>query len=96
MELIEVIANSHFEDSRIGAVSRKQRLRIGKQLAEHLVSLGLVDYVNPPQAVVYENPKIEPEVVGGDEPSMSLPPERVLPEKTATLFRRGRPKKTSE
>jgi len=96
MELIEVIAKSHFEDTRIGAVSRKQRLRIGKQLAEQLVDLGLVDYLNPPQAVVIENHKTEPEVVGGDEPSMSLPPEQALPEVTARLFRRGRPKKTSE
>jgi hypothetical protein len=96
MELIEVIANSHFEDSRIGAVSRKQRLRIGKELAVQLVSLGLVEYANPQKAAVAETPKIDPVVVGGDEPSMSLPQEQASQEETATLFRRGRRKKTSE
>lgn len=96
MELIDVISLAHFDDPRVGAVSRKQRLRIPMPVAEHLVSLGVVQYVNPTSAAVIETHKTEPEVVGGDEPSMSLPPEPVSLDPTATLFRRGRRKKTSE
>ena len=96
MELIEVIAKSHFEDSRIGAVSRKQRLRIPKELAEFLVKLDLVDYINPPLALVKQPPQTEATDAGGDELPSWSPPEQVLPETTAPLFRRGRRKKTGE
>lgn len=96
MELIDVISLAHFDDPRVGAVSRKQRLRIPVNVAEHLVSLGVVQYVNPIPAAVIETPKIEPVLVGGDEPSTSLQPEPVSLDPTASLFRRGRRKKTSE
>jgi hypothetical protein len=96
MELIDVIARVHFENPKTGSVSRKQRLRIGKPLADYLAELGLVDFLNPPQAVVREYPKTEPESLGGDEPSTLLQPAQALPEATATVFRRGRRKKNSE
>lgn len=96
MELIEVIARTHFSDSRIGSVSRKQRIRIPKDVAEHLISLDLVEYLNPIKAVVESPVKIEATELGGDEPSTLSQPEPVLQEETATLFRRGRRKKTSE
>lgn len=96
MELIEVVARTHFSDSRIGSVSRKQRIRLPKDVAEHLVLLELVDYLNPPVAVVKQTPKIEAASLGGDEPSMSSQQDQVSQEETATLFRRGRRKKSSE
>ena len=96
MELIEVIAKSHFEDSRIGAVSRKQRLRIPKELAEFLVNLDLVDYINPPLALVKQPPQIEAADTGGDELPSWSPPELVSQSQTAQTLRRGRRKKTVE
>lgn len=96
MELIEVIAKVHFENNQAGSVSRKQRLRIGKPLADYLAGLGLVDFVNPPRAVVREYPKTEPASLGGDEPSTLLQPAQALPEATVTLSRRGRRRKISE
>ena len=96
MELIEVIAKSHFEDSRIGAVSRKQRLRIPKELAEFIVNLDLVDYINPPLALVKQPPQIEAADTGGDELPSWSPPELVSQSQTAQTLRRGRRKKTVE
>jgi hypothetical protein len=96
MELIDVIARVHFENPKTGSVSRKQRLRIIKPLAEYLAGLGLVDFINPPQAVVREYPKTEPESLGGDEPSTLSQPVQALPETIATPFRRGRRRKNSE
>jgi hypothetical protein len=96
MELIDVIARAHFDNPKLGAVARKQRLRIGKDLAEHLASLDLVDYVNPPKAVVVEAPRTEATDLGGDEPSMLSQQAPVSPDETATVFRRGRRRKTEE
>jgi hypothetical protein len=47
MELIEVICNAHFEDTRIGAVSRKQVVRVPVHVAKELASLNLVTIKNP-------------------------------------------------
>ena len=96
MELIDVIAKAHFENPQTGAVSRKQKLRIGKPLAEYLASLDLVDFVNPPQAAVREYPKTEATDLGGDEPSMSSQQAQASQPETATVFRRGRRRKTAE
>lgn len=96
MELIEVVARTHFSDSRIGSVSRKQRIRLPKDVAAHLVTLELVEYANPIQAAVKQNPKTEPEALGGDEPPMSSQPDVASLEPTVNVFRRGRRKKTSE
>jgi hypothetical protein len=96
MELIEVIAKSHFEDTRIGAVSRKQRLRIPKELAEFLVNLDLVDYINPPLALVKQTPQIEATESGGDEPQSWSQPEQVSQSETVQAPKRGRRRKTGE
>lgn len=96
MELIDVIARAHFDNPKVGAVTRKQRLRIGKDLAEHLAALDLIEYVNPPKTEVKEYPKIEATDLGGDEPSMLSQPDQASVEETATVFRRGRRKKTAE
>lgn len=94
MELIDVIAKAHFENPQTGAVSRKQKLRIGKELAEYLSSLGLVDFVNPTQAAVREYPKTVATDLGGDEPSTSSQPDQASQSETAKVFRRGRRRKT--
>lgn len=96
MELIEVIAKSHFEDTRIGAVSRKQRLKIPKELAEFLVNLDLVAYANPTPAVVKVTPQIEATDAGGDEPPLWSPPVQVSQKETVQLLKRGRRKKMDE
>jgi hypothetical protein len=96
MQLIEVISLAHFEDTRIGSVTRKQRLRISADLADHLFGMGLIQYANPQQAVVIESPKTEATDLGGDAPQSLSQPERVSQSETATLPRRGRRKKTGE
>ena len=96
MELIDVIAKAHFENPQTGAVSRKQKLKISKQLAEYLASLDLVDFVNPPMAAVREYPKTEATDLGGGEPSTLSQQDQVSQDKIATVFKRGRRKKTEE
>lgn len=96
MELVDVVAIAHFENSQTGAVARKQRLRIGKPLAQYLESLGLVAFVNPPVTAVKESPKIEATDLGGGEPSTLSPQAPVSQSETAKVFRRGRRKKTDE
>jgi hypothetical protein len=96
MEIVDIIAKAHFEDSRLGAVARKQRMRVARPLAEYLVSLGLVDFVDPTQAVVTQSPKTEPESLGGDEPQPLSLPDQALPDTTATVSRRGRKRKAGE
>ena len=96
MQLIDVIAKAHFEDTRIGSVTRKQRLRISADLADYLFGMGLIDYVNPPQAVAIENAKTEATDLGGDEPQSLSQPEPALPSETVKVFRRGRRSKMGE
>lgn len=42
MELVEIVALSHFVDSRTGSVHRKQRVQMDRPTAERLAKLGLV------------------------------------------------------
>jgi hypothetical protein len=96
MQLIEVISLASFEDTRIGSVTRKQRLRISADLANYLHGIGLIKYVNPPQAVVIESPKTEATDLGGDAPQSLSQPEPASPSETVKVSRRGRRKKTGE
>jgi hypothetical protein len=96
MQLIEVISLAHFEDTRIGSVTRKQRLRISADLADHLYGMGLIQYANPQQAVVIESPKTEPVHLGGDAPQSLSQPEPVSQSETVKVFRRGRRSKMGE
>ena len=95
-EIVDVIAKAHFFDERIGAVGRKQRLRIPKQLAEYLVSLDMVDFVNPQQVAPQEPNSTEPVESGVEQPSAVLQPAQALPEQTAKPSRRGRKKTAGE
>jgi hypothetical protein len=90
MELVEVIAIAHFEDSRIGALSRKQRTKIPLPVAEQLVDMGLVAYVNPPVAVAQENPLTDPQQDGVEQLSESSQAEQVSPKQTRKYTRRNK------
>lgn len=94
MELISVICKAHFEDTRIGSVSRKQIVRVPLHVARELESLDLVEIRDPLPAVSQKRP--EPEVDGGVEPHISSQVEEVSPIETARLSRRGRRKKEAE
>lgn len=85
MKKVEVISTSHFTDTRIGAVSRKQRLFVPVHIAEELHSIGLVVYPNA-QATATENPQIEALVDGGGVLPVLLPVVQALPAKTVIRF----------
>ena len=91
-EIVDVIAKAHFFDDRIGAVGRKQRLRIPKALAEYLVSIDLVDLANPSVVATQEIPSIGLVESGVEQPSAVLPQAQALPEPIVTTSRRSRKK----
>lgn len=93
-EIVDVIAKAHFFDERIGAVGRKQRMRIPKAVAEYLASMDLVDFVNPPVVATQEILSTEPAESGAGQPSVVSQPAQALPEQTAKPLRRGRKKTT--
>lgn len=86
MEKVEVVATSHFSDSRIGSISRKQRLFIPVQVAEDLHSIGLVEYANPNSATAKKNPQTGPLAAGGGVLPASLPAVQALQPKTVMRF----------
>ena len=86
MEKVEVVATSHFSDSRIGSVSRKQRLLIPVQVAEDLHSIGLVEYANPNSATAKRNPPIGLLADGGGVLPASLPADQALQPKTVIQY----------
>jgi hypothetical protein len=90
MERIEVVATSHFTDSIIGGVSRKQRLFLDPNTADRLEALGLVRPANPLKAAASTPQSTEPQVAGGGESSASsqaaqasLPPTAIASENSA-------------
>lgn len=85
MEIIEVVALAHFADTRVGSVSRKQKLRLPPMIAEQLEEMGLVARVNPPQATPTTPPSIAPQVAGGGESLASLPAAPASTAPTANL-----------
>lgn len=93
-EIVDVIAKAHFFDDRIGAIGRKQRLRIPKALAEYLVSIDMVDLVNPSVVATQENPSTGLVESGVEQPSAALPQAPALPEKIVTTSRRNKKKTT--
>jgi len=85
MEKVEVVATSHFTDSRIGSITRKQRLFIPAQVAEDLHSIGLVQYPNT-QATLQRNQQIGPLAAGGAVLLASSPAVQALQPKTVIRF----------
>jgi hypothetical protein len=93
MELVDVVCNAHFSDTRIGAVSRKQVIKVPAHIAKELASLDLVTIRNPIPAVLQARPQIVPQLDGGAEPHISLQVDQVSISQTPRSSRRGRPKK---
>lgn len=81
MELIEVVALQHFADSRIGSVTRKQRLKLPIGLAEQLESAGCVEILNPIRTVRTMPSASETTDAGGARLSVSSPPAQVSPQR---------------
>ncbi len=81
MELIEVLALQHFADSRIGSVTRKQRLKLPIGLAEQLESAGCVEILNPRRTVRTMPSASETTDAGGATLSVSSPPVQVSPQR---------------
>ena len=93
MELVEIIALSHFDDSRIGSVSKKMRLKVPSVVADDLESIGLVQILNPRVATAPRSASIVPPVVGQGVSPVLLQADQVSPRKIATSLENkdGRP-----
>lgn len=85
MEKVEVIATSHFTDTRIGSVTRKQRLFVPVNVAEDLHSIGMVEYPNN-QATAKRNPQIGLLADGGGVLPASSPAAQALQPKIVRRF----------
>lgn len=82
VEIVDVVATSHFDDPRIGSVSRKQRLRIAKPLANYLHDLGVIRYLDE-TAEEKKSDLTDPQGGGGDEQSALSPAGPASQKKTA-------------
>ena len=93
MELVEIIALTHFEDSRIGSVSKKMRLKVPSVIADDLQSIGVIEIVNPPVATARSVHTTAPQVDGRGVSPVLLQADRVSPRKIATSLetKDGRP-----
>jgi len=93
MELVEIIALTHFQDSRIGSVSKKMRLKVPSVVADDLQSIGVVEILNPQVATAIPVPMTAPQVVGQGVSPVLLQADRVSPRKIATSLetKDGRP-----
>lgn len=93
MELVEIIALSHFDDSRIGSVSKKMRLKVPSVVADDLESIGLVQILNPRVATAPRSASIVPPVVGQGVSPVLLQADQVSPRKIASSLetKDGRP-----
>jgi len=93
MELVEIIALAHFDDSRIGSVSKKMRLKVPSVVADDLESIGLVQILNPRVATAQRGSLTVPQVVGQGVSPVLLQADRVSPRKIATSLetKDGRP-----
>jgi hypothetical protein len=93
MELVEIIALTHFEDSRIGSVSNKMRLKVPSVVADDLQSIGVIEIVNPPVATARSVHTTAPQVDGRGVSPVLLQADRVSPRKIATSLetKDGRP-----
>ena len=96
MEMIEVISLAHFEDTRIGSISRKQVLKIPLLYAQKFVEMGLVAYVNPTVAVAEMHPSTDPQQDGVEQLSQSLQADQALPKQTRKYVRKNKEQKDGE
>jgi hypothetical protein len=98
MEMAEVVALAHFSDTRFGAISRKQVLKIPLSVAIEFEIQGLVRITSerPQMTALIITPKAPPQGSGLEQQSVSLPAAPALPEPMPKLPRKGRPKKAGE
>jgi len=98
MEMAEAIALAHFSDTRFGAISRKQVLKIPLSVAIEFETAGLVRITSerPQMTALVIAPKAQPQESGPEQQSVSLPAAPALAEPMPKLPRRGRPKKAGE
>jgi hypothetical protein len=86
MEMVDIVATSNFINSQIGSVSKKQRLRVPRPLADEFIRLKIAK-LNPLMAVCKNKPHLTvPLDGGGGKLSVSLPVAPVSPKKTAILL----------
>lgn len=71
-EIVDVTILAHFTDTRIGSVSRKQRMKLPILLAEEFESIGLLQIENP-QRTVSGNQSTAPLGAGMEKLSESSP-----------------------
>ncbi len=64
MEMVEIVATANFVSSRVGSVTRKQRLTVPRYVADEFVRLGLAK-VNPRPAPRRQNPPMTGPLDGG-------------------------------
>lgn len=93
MELVEIIALTHFQDSRIGSVSKKMRLKVPSVVADDLQSIGVIEIVNPPLATARSVHMTAPQVVGQGVSPVLLQADQVSQRKIASSLetKDGRP-----
>jgi hypothetical protein len=98
MEMAEVVSLAHFSDTRFGAISRKQVLKIPLSIAIEFETAGLVKITSdrPSMTALIIAPKAQPQESGPEPQSVSLPAAPVSPEPMQKLPRKGRPKKAGE
>jgi hypothetical protein len=84
MELVEIIALGHFDDSRIGSVSKKMRLKVPSVVADDLQSIGVIEIVNPPVATARSVHTTAPQVDGQGVSPVLLQADQVSRRKIAT------------
>ena len=86
MEMVDIVATANFVSNRIGSITRKQRLRVAKPIADEFVRLGVAK-INPSQQVRQQIPLLTATLAGGGaEPLPLLPADPASPKKTAVLL----------
>jgi hypothetical protein len=105
-KMVKVRATAHFSSSQFGTFTPGEILVLPPDAANRYVEKGLVvmepyeskPYIQTPSiptvTAVKQNPKTEATDLGGDEPSTLSQQDQVSHEQTATVFRRGRRRKT--
>lgn len=86
MEMVDIVATSNFINSQIGSVSKKQRLRVPRPLADEFIRLKIAK-INPLMAVCKNKPHLTVALDGGGgKLPVSLPVVPASPKPTAILL----------
>ena len=86
MEMVDIVATSNFINSQIGSVTKKQRLRVPRPLADEFIRLKIAT-LNPWMAVCKNKPHLTVALDGGGgKLPVSLPVAPASPKPTAILL----------